>query len=317
MWRTPLAGKRHPPLIVIVGPTAVGKTGLALQLAETMRGEIIGADSRQIYRFMDIGTAKPSRDEQARVPHYLIDLIDPDDNLTLARYQRLATETINDIHERRKIPFLVGGTGQYITAVTEGWSIPEVPPNDQLRLELEAFAEREGVGRLYDRLLETDPQAAAKIHPNNVRRVIRALEVYSETGEKISDLQRKSPPPYAILELGLRMERLNLYERADRRVDSMIEKGFLEEARYLLDSGYARTLPSMSGLGYGQLAAHILDNLPLETAIHDTKIATHDFIRRQLTWFRGHDNGILWHNVEGLDVYALTQFCVRWLNNEA
>jgi tRNA dimethylallyltransferase len=201
--------------------------------------------------------------------------------------------------------------------VTEGWSIPEVPPNEALRLELEAFAEREGVGRLYDRLLETDPQAAAKIHPNNVRRVIRALEVYTETGEKISDLQRKSPPPYAILELGLRMERLNLYERADRRVDSMIEKGFLEEARYLLDSGYARTLPSMSGLGYGQLAAHILDNLPLETAIHDTKIATHDFIRRQLTWFRGHDNGILWHNVEGLDVYALTQFCVRWLNNEA
>lgn len=308
-----LAGKQLP-LIVILGPTAVGKTRLAIQLAQAVEGEIIGADSRQVYRHMTIGTAKPAPEDQRQIPHHLIDIIDPAANLSLARYQEMAYNTIDAIHAKDKIPLLVGGTGQYITAVTEGWSIPEVPPNEALRAELEAFAEQEGAEALYRRLAQADPVAANRIHPNNVRRVIRALEVCLETGEPISVLQQKESPPYSILELGLTMERPKLYERADRRVDTMMQCGFLEEVRSLLESGYDRDLPSMSGLGYAQLAAHLLDGIPLARAVDETKIATHAYIRRQFTWFRGHDNGIVWHNVEYADVDRIIAAAVRWLN---
>lgn len=304
------------PLIVILGPTAVGKTGLAIELAEAVSGEILGADSRQVYRYMDIGTAKPTAQEQARAPHHLIDLVNPDENLTLATYQQLAFATIDAIHQRGSIPLLVGGTGQYISAVTEGWTIPEVSPDEQLRAELEAFAAAHGPDTLHQRLQQIDPEAAQKIHPNNVRRVIRAIEVSVITGQPISILQRKQPPPYTILELGLTLERQYLYERADRRVDQMMAQGFLEEVQGLLDMGYNRSLPSMSGLGYAQLAAHLLDRVPLQEAIQDTKIATHDFIRRQFTWFRGHDNGIVWHNVEHMNRTALIEDCDRWLSEQ-
>ena len=284
------------PLVVILGPTAVGKTGLAIDIAEAFAGEIVGADSRQIYRHMDIGTAKPTAEEQAQVPHHLIDLIDPDDNMSLARFQRMAYATIDAIHARGRLPLLVGGTGQYLTAITEGWSIPEVAPNDALRADLETFAAEQGPDALYARLCDRDPEAADRIHPNNIRRVIRALEVCLETGEKISDLQRRKPPPYTILELGLTLERHILYQRADARIDQMMAAGFLAEVEQLLSMGYSHRLPSMSGLGYAQLATHLRDRLPLQQAIADTRTATHDFIRRQYTWFRGHDGGILWHN---------------------
>ncbi|RMG73765.1 MAG: tRNA (adenosine(37)-N6)-dimethylallyltransferase MiaA [Chloroflexi bacterium] len=310
MWRIYLPGK---PLIVILGPTASGKTGLAIEIAQHINGEIIGADSRQVYRYMDIGTAKPTLQQMQAVPHHLIDIIDPDDNLTLARYQQLAYQTIDSIHSRGRIPLLVGGTGQYITAVTEGWSIPQVQPDYLLRAELEAQAQRFGNEYLHQQLMQVDSDAAHKIHPNNIRRVIRALEVYRLTGEKISVLQRKIPPPYRIMELGLQIERQQLYDRADARVDHMITAGFLAEVENLLKRGYDRHLPSMSGLGYAQLAAHLLDGLPLEQAIHDTKIATHDFIRRQLTWFRHHDNGILWHNVTHHE--KIIQLCSNWVAN--
>lgn len=308
-----MVGKRQKPLIVILGPTAIGKTGLAIELAKSIDGEIIGADSRQIYRHMDIGTAKPSADERAQIPHHLIDIIEPDGDLSLALYQNMTYETVDDIHERGKIPLLVGGTGQYLTAITEGWSIPEVPPNMDLRAELDEFAEKNGVQALYERLEIIDPEAAVKIHPNNVRRVVRALEVYMETGTRISDLQRKKPPPYDILELGLTMERPLLWERADRRIDMMMDNGFLDEVRRLLDMGYNRKLPSLSGLGYAQLVKHLLGDLPLETAVQDTKTVTHGFIRRQFTWFRGHDNGILWHNVEQMSKETIIATNIRWL----
>lgn len=304
------------PLIVILGPTAVGKTGLAIELAEALHGEILGADSRQVYRLMDIGTAKPTAEEQARAPHHLIDLVNPDGNLTLATYQQLAYKTIDAVHQRGHFPLLVGGTGQYISAVTEGWTIPEVSPDEQLRAELETFAAAHGPQALHQRLQQIDPEAAQKIHPNNVRRVIRAIEVSVITGQPISILQRKQPPPYAILELGLTLERQHLYDRADRRVDQMMAQGFPEEVRTLLDMGYSRFLPSMSGLGYAQLATHLLDRVPLQQAIQDTKIATHDFIRRQFTWFRGHDNGIVWHNVEHMNRTALIDDCARWLSEQ-
>lgn len=301
------------PLIVILGPTAVGKTRYAITMAQKLGGEIIGADSRQVYRYMDIGTAKPTPDEQKQAPHHMIDVIDPDDVLTVAAYQQQAYALIEAIHERGCIPLLVGGTGQYISAVTEGWSIPAVPPNETLRAELETFAEQQGVQALHARLQAIDAEAAANIHPNNIRRVVRALEVCIEAGEPISELQRKKPPPYRILELGLTMPRPSLYERADRRFDKMMDAGLLHETQKLLDSGYERRLPSMSGLGYRQLAAHILDSQPLEESVKEAISATHTFIRRQYTWFKGHDNGILWHNVEEITANAVTELAENWL----
>lgn len=307
-----MAGDNNP-LIVLTGPTSIGKTGLAVEMALALGAEIIGADSRQVYKHMDIGTAKPTTSDRERVPHHLIDFLDPADQLTLARYQQMVYNLVDQLHMQGKVPMLVGGTGQYVTAVVEGWSIPEVPPNVALRKELETYAEEYGKQALYDRLQKIDPNAAVKIHPNNVRRVVRSLEVCIETGERISVLQQKKPPPYRILELGLRMERQYIHERADRRVDQMIQRGFLAEVQQLLAMGYDRNLPSMSGLGYVELVRHILDDLPLEQAVHDTKIATHQYIRRQLTWFRGHDNGIVWHNVEEMDPNSIIDDCRRWL----
>lgn len=305
----------HKPLIVILGPTAIGKTGLALQIAEALNGEIVGADSRQIYRYMDIGTAKPTPDQQAHVRHHLIDVVNPDDNLGLADYQRLAYAAVDDIHSRGRLPLLVGGTGQYLTAVIEGWSIPEVPPNAQLRAELEAFAQQNGAEALHLRLQQHDPAAAKKIHPNNVRRTIRALEVFIETGQPISALQRKHTPPYRIRQYGLRMEREKLYPQADQRLDMMIEAGFVEEVRSLLAMGYDRHLPAMTALGYRELCAHVLDGLPLDQAVANAKVATHNFIRKQETWFSGHDHGILWHNMrEDLAALLIDQI-QEWLKD--
>ncbi len=288
-----LAGK---PLLVILGPTAVGKTGLAIEIAKRINGEIISADSRQIYRQMDIGTAKATPEQQAAVRHHLIDVVEPDGNLSLAEYQKLAREAIDQIHSIGLVPLLVGGTGQYISALVEGWSIPQVAPDELLRAELEAFAQSEGAAALHKRLETLDPTAAAAIDYRNVRRVIRALEVCIVSGEPISELQRKQPPDYDMLHLGLTMERDDLYRQADTRIDVMMQEGFLEEVKRLLDAGYNRKLPSMSGLGYAELSAHLLDQIPLTEAVILTKNNTHDFIRRQYTWFRGHDPGILWHN---------------------
>lgn len=304
------------PLLVIPGPTAVGKSGLAVELAEAISGEIINADSRQIYRLMDIGTAKPTPEQRARIPHHLLDIVNPDENLSLAQYQKLAYAATAAIHEREHVPLLVGGTGQYITAVIEGWTVPEVPPNPTLRAELEAFAAEHGSAALHRRLSQSDPAAAASIDHRNVRRVIRALEVYLESGQPISKLQRKQPPPYQIRQYGLTLDRADLYAQADNRVDEMMAQGFLDEVRWLLEQGYSRTLPSMSGLGYRELAAHLLDGLPLDEAVAATKIATHDFIRRQYTWFRGHDSGILWHNMKDVDLPALIRETAGWLQKQ-
>ncbi len=307
----------HPPLIVILGPTAVGKTGLALELAQVLNGEIIGADSRQIYRYMDIGTAKPTVQQRRQIPHHLIDVVNPDENLGLAHYQRMAYATIDDIHQRGRLPLLVGGTGQYITAVVEGWAIPEVPPNDALREELEVFAAESGSEALHQRLQQVDPTAAAAVHHRNVRRVIRALEVYMETGTPISELQRKQPPPYTIVQYGLHMERARLYQQADTRLDQMMEQGFVEEVRNLLNRGYDRRLPSMSGLGYAQIAAHLEDAISLDDAVKATQTATHDFIRRQMTWFRGHDTGIHWYDVEKLNLAEIITASTGWLEQHS
>ncbi len=301
------------PLVIILGPTGVGKTRLALELALRLNGEIVGADSRQIYRGMDIGTAKPTAEQQALVRHHLIDIAPPDYKLSLAEYQDAAYQAIDALHQRGKLPLLVGGSGQYITAVEEGWGIPRVPPNPELRAELEEYAARKSPQALHDKLRKVDAVSAARIHPNNTRRLIRALEVQNLTGRAISELQIKEPPPYRILRLGLMLPRSLLYPRVDARVDAMIAAGFVDEVRQLLDMGYARDLPSMTGLGYLEIAAHLLDGASLELAIERTKFNTHEFIRRQDVWFRGHDNGILWHNVADLHVDALADELQAWL----
>lgn len=307
-----MAGK---PLVVILGPTAVGKTRLAVEMARALDGEIIGADSRQIYRGMDIGTAKPTPAEQAAAVHHLIDVVAPDETLSLAQYQRHAYAIIDTLHERGRLPLLVGGTGQYITAVVEGWSIPEVPPNDALRAELEAYAAEHGPAALHARLRGKDPEAADTIHPNNVRRVIRALEVCIETDTPITELQRKQPPPYRIHQLGLYMARDALYARADARIEAMLAAGLLDEVRGLLAAGYPATLPAMSGIGYRQLATYLNGETPFAQAVLDTKHLTHDFIRRQETWFRGHDSGILWHNSTELATADLITQTRNWIGD--
>ena len=304
------------PLVVIWGATATGKTGLALDIAQRFNAEIIGADSRQIYRYMHIGTAKPTPQQQAQAPHHLIDIVAPDYQLSLAEYQAAAYGKIAALHADGKLPLLVGGTGQYVTAVVEGWSIPRVPPNPELRAKLSAEAEAQGQEAFHARLAQIDPEAATNIHPNNVRRVVRALEVYMTTGTPISVLQRKKPPPYRILMLGLHMPRKPLYERADLRVDAMMAAGFVDEVQRLLDMGYKRDLPSMSGLGYQELTAHLLDGLTLNEAVRKTKISTHDFIRRQEVWFRGHDHSTIWHNTLELERDAIYQQINDWLQNK-
>lgn len=313
MSKMPWTGK---PLVVLVGPTAVGKTDLAIHLAQALGGEIINADSRQIYRLMDIGTAKPTPAQQQAVPHHLIDLVFPDQTLSLAHIQPLAYQTIDVLHEHGVLPFLVGGTGQYITAIAEGWSIPQVPPDESRRQELESYSQQHGAQALHARLADVDPAAAASIDFRNVRRVIRALEICLTTGRRMSDIQRKQPPPYRILHLGLTLERANLYAQADRRVLQMMDAGFVQEVQALLARGYPPSLPAMSGLGYAEIVRFLQGQLTLEQAITDTQHATHDFIRRQYTWFNGHNPGIMWHNSHTVSHLELIEQLSSWLHLE-
>ena len=304
-------------LVIILGPTGVGKTSLAIELAQRLNGEIVGADSRQVYRYMDIGTAKPTAAQRAQIPHHLIDFVEPDRQLSLAEYQDRAYQTIHALHARGKLPFLVGGSGQYITAIEAGWSIPRVPPDFDLRAELEAYAASHSAQALHDRLRRVDSISADRIHPNNLRRVIRALEVHTLTGQAISKLQAKKPPPWRTLTIGLRLDRAILDPRVDKRVDDMIAAGLVEEAQTLLDMGYWRGLPSMSGLGYLEMAEHLLNGAPLDEAIQKTKFSTHEFIRRQDVWFRGHDHGILWYNAEVKPLEMIEKTMRAWLQGKA
>lgn len=284
----------QPPLVVIVGPTAVGKTALSLRLAAAFEGEIISADSRQIYRYLDIGTAKPTPAEQAAIPHHMIDVAEPDEVLTLAQYQQQVYRLIEAIHRRDRIPFLVGGTGQWVRAVVEGWGIPRVPPDRELRARLKAEAEAEGLEAFHARLAAVDPEAAEKIDPRNLRRVIRALEVYHKTGQPISHHQRKSPPPYDILQIGLTLPRPILYQRIDERIERMMAAGLLAEVQRLAEAGYSWRKPAMSGLGYRQLGQYIRGEISLEEAVALIKKETRRFARQQYNWFRLDDERIRW-----------------------
>jgi tRNA dimethylallyltransferase len=286
------------PIILIVGPTAVGKTELAIQLAERMSGEIVSADSRLFYRGMDIGTAKPTSEEQARVPHHLIDIANPDETLSLAVFQQKAHEAIIDIHTRNKIPFLVGGTGQYIRAVTEGWNPPEVEPDERLRGELERLKQEKGVYWLHEKLQRLDPLAAEKIDPRNYRRTIRALEVILTTGRKFSEQRGQSESPYRLITIGLTRPRTELYERVDQRIDAMFANGFLDEVKSLLAKGYSPSLPTMSAIGYRECIRVVNGELSEEQAKAEIRRATRIFVRRQANWFKEADPNIKWFRVE-------------------
>ncbi len=288
------------PLVVLLGPTAVGKTALSLELAERFDGEIVGADSRQVYKGMDIGTAKPTPAEQARVPHHLIDFRAPDQPLTLAEFQTLAYAAIDAIHARGHVPFLVGGTALYVRAVVEGLRIPEVPPDPALRAQLEAELAEQGRDALFARLARLDPRTAAVIDGQNPRRVLRALEIFLITGQSKVDLEGAQPPPYAILQIGLDRPREDLYARIDARVDAMIEEGLVEETARLLAAGYAPTLPAMTSLGYREIAAYLAGEMTLDAAVERIKHETHRFVRHQYTWFR-RMAGVHWVDVTRAD----------------
>ncbi len=300
-------------LVAIVGPTAIGKSKLAIKLAQNFNGEIVGADSRQVYRYMDIGTAKPTEEELALVPHHLISIINPDEDFSLAQYQKLAYQKIEDIKERDKLPLLVGGSGLYVWSVLEGWVIPQVPPDPEFRRSLEREASQGGKDKLYEELLRVDPVAAQKIGPHNIRRIIRALEVKKSTGLPISQLQSKKPPPFSTLIIGLTTERVGLYRRIDLRVDEMIRRGLVEEVERLLEMGYDLSLPSMSTIGYREIGLYLKGEMPFSLAIQKIKYETHRFARHQYAWFRLQDRRIKWFDVEYLDELKLHEILAKFI----
>jgi tRNA dimethylallyltransferase len=284
-------------VIAIVGPTAVGKSELALHLAQYFPLEIISADSRQVYRYMDIGTNKPSLVERAAVPHHVIDVVEPDEDFSLAMYHQLAIEALKAIKQKGKLSLLVGGSGLYVWSLVEGWKIPQVPPDQKLRRQLEARAEQEDSQSLYRELQDIDPVAAAKINPSNIRRIIRALEIYHATGQPPSQLQRKEAPAFSVLTIGLTQERSELYRKIDWRVDKMIQRGLVEEVEQLLKRGYSSSLPSMSGIGYKQIGQFLRGEMTLPEAIDKIKYETHRLARHQYAWFRLSDSRIRWFDV--------------------
>jgi tRNA dimethylallyltransferase len=285
-------------LVAIVGPTGIGKSRLALRLANRFNGEIVSADSRQVYRHLDIGTAKPTPQELSLIPHHLIDVVNPDEEFSLALYQRMANQAIEDIFERDRLPFLVGGSGLYVRAVLEGWQVPGVSPDPEFRYNVEKRAGESGANELYEELVRVDPEAARKIDRRNVRRIIRALEVYAGTEKPFSSLGRKKVPAFNSFIIGLTAERAALYRIVDARVDRMIELGLVREVENLLKMGYHLNLPSMSGIGYRQVGQYLHGELTLEAAIQKIKTETHRFIRHQYAWFRLTDDKIHWFDIE-------------------
>ena len=284
-------------IVAIIGPTAVGKSELALTLAEKYGGEIVSTDSRQVYRYMNIGTAKPEPQQRLKVNHHLIDLIDPDQEFSLALYQKLAFQAITSCLARGHLPLLVGGSGLYVWSVLEGWKIPQVPPDYSLRHGLEQRAKSEGGLSLYRELQALDPEAARQIDWHNLRRVIRALEVCQTTGVPFSQMQNKQPPDFTALIIGLTTSREDLYRRIDLRVDRMIEQGLVDEVKGLLDRGYGLDLPALSSLGYRQIGLFLDGKLSLDDAIQQIKFETHRFARHQYAWFRSNDKRIQWFDV--------------------
>ncbi len=284
-------GDSRPRVVAIAGPTATGKTRLGIDLALRFGGEVVNADSRYLYRGLDIGVAKPTLAERRGVPHHLIDICDPAEEMSVALFQRLAGEAIVDIARRGRLPLLVGGTPQYLNAVIEGWRVPEVAPDWGYRAELELEAATRGLPALTARLAAVDPAAAAKSGQNQ-RRVIRALEIYRATGQPMTQLATKGPPPYHALELRLQMERKQLYQAIDARIQSQLDAGLVDEVRALLAAGIARDAPALSSLGYRQLFDYLDGLSTLAEAVTQIETGTHRYVRHQETWLRRNPRAI-------------------------
>ena len=291
-------------LIAIIGPTATGKSRFAIELAESVNGEIINADSKQIYKYMDIGTSSPDSFQIAKVQHHMYNLVNPDQSFSLGVYLDHARRTIADVLKQGKLPILVGGTAQYIWAILEGWQVPRVPPNPSLRTELENFVETEGAHNLHARLTNSDPIAAEKIHPNNVRRVIRALEVIDQTGEMFSKLSARKTPSWKVKIIGLTMDKLKLQEAIAHRVLDQFKGGWPEEVKFLREKGYTEELPSLSALGYKEIGQYIDGHITKEETVSQITKLTHRFSRKQYGWFRLSDPRIGW--IDQLEKSSLT-----------
>lgn len=288
------------PLIVLTGPTAVGKTETSIALAKAIGGEIISADSIQVYRYMDIGSAKITKEEMEGVPHFLIDELDPAEEFNIFVFQKLAYRYMKEIYARGHVPILTGGTGFYIQSVLYGIEFDKNEMDVFYRKELEDYAETYGAAALHERLQKVDKEAAERIHANNVKRVIRALEYYKQTNQPISkhnEIQHKKESPYQFVYFVLNRDRIELYRRIDLRVDHMIKQGLVEEVKTLLEKGYSRDLVSMQGLGYKEIAASLEGELSLEEAIERIKRDTRHFAKRQLTWFR-REKEVTWIEME-------------------
>lgn len=281
--------EKKKPLIILTGPTAVGKTELSLLFAKAIGGEIISADSIQVYKYMDIGSAKITKEEMQGIPHFLIDELYPDEEFNVVIFQKKAKEYIEQIYQRGHIPVIVGGTGFYIQAVLYGIDFEETAADKSYREELEKFATENGVEALHNKLKEVDGKAAEEIHANNKKRVIRALEYYKQTGCRISEHneeQRKKSSPYQFVYFVLNQDREILYQRINERVDKMMERGLLKEVEGLLEMGYQRKLVSMQGIGYKEIVAYLEREISLEEAVDRIKKETRHFAKRQITWFK-------------------------------
>lgn len=284
-----------PRLVILLGPTGVGKSGLAIELAEAFGGEILNADSMQVYRYMDIGTAKPTPEERQRIKHHLIDLVTPDQPFHAGLYRTLGRKTVDSLRQKETPIFVVGGTGLYIKALTQGlFTSPKI--NSDVRERLKQEGEQRGKEFVYQRLREVDPKAAARIHPQDLFRTIRALEVFESTGVQISFLQeqhRFGDRPYLTLKIGLEMDRVKLYRRIEERVDRMIERGFLREVEGLLEMGYGQGLKPMQSLGYKQMVKFLSNKLGWDEAVNLMKRETRHYAKRQWTWFKA-DREVCW-----------------------
>ena len=291
---------RRPRLLAIVGPTAAGKTDMAMRLAERLPSEIVSADSRQVYRRMDIGSAKPTRAQLERVRHHLIDIIDPDEMFSVGQFVVMAKQAIQNANEMKKLPIIAGGTGQYVMSILEGWNVPSVEADPNLRQELENLLDSDGADALIERLRALDPLASETVDARNPRRLIRAIERAS-AGYRTGDEPRKTPPPFDCLAIGLHMERPELYRRIDERVERMVAAGFVEEVESLLAAGFDVDLPSMSGIGYREMAEYLRGDTDLDDAIRRTKFRTHRYARSQYNWFKRDDRRIRWIESSRMD----------------
>jgi len=313
---------RYPverPVVLLVGPTAVGKTALSLGLAEALQAEIISADSRLFYRGMDVGTAKPTLAERGDIPHHLIDVAEPDETWSLALFQREAKAIIADIQAHGKLPLVVGGTGQYVRAITEGWQVPTQQPDERMRAALESWAQEIGGEGLHQRLALLDPTAAANIDWRNQRRTVRALEVIFNTGRRFSAQRTKGSLPYQFKLIGLKRERAELYERVDARIEQMLADGFEAEVRALLDKGYSPDAPALSAIGYREMIAYVQGKISLDEAVMLIKRRTRLFVRRQANWFKESDARMRWFDAGQVQSTEIIEFIMSgegWLAAE-